>query len=119
MRDYTDDLTVTRVESNLENDDEHLFVKLGKSNGFRKGDTVIVLHYQDLSNVMDVSTVSELKRKLDSYANSFRRAKELLMKLESTEIYYKEQLSELKAQYNYQLSRLKNKISWAFENFTI
>jgi hypothetical protein len=113
MNDPTDDITVTRVESHLINDeeDEQLFVKLNKANGFSKGDTVIILHYKDLSNVMDVSTVSELRRKLESYANSFKRVKELIMKLESTELYYKEQLSEVKDQYNDKISRLKNRLS--------
>ncbi len=112
MNEQSDDITVTRVESHL-NDDEagQLFVKLDKAKGFSKGDTVIVLHYKDLSHVMDVSTVSELRRKLESYSNSFKRVKELIMKLESTELYYKEQLSELKAQYNHKISRLKNRLS--------
>ncbi len=60
---------------------------------------------------MDVSTVSELRRKLDSYANSFKRVKELRGKSDSAEIYYKEQLNELKAQYNHQILKLKNKIT--------
>lgn len=113
MNDPTDDITVTRVESHLKIDDEaeQLFVKLDKAKGFSKGDTVIVLHYKDLSHVMDVSTVSELRRKLESYANSFKRVKELIMKMESTELYYKEQLSELKAQYNHKISKLKNRLS--------
>ncbi len=110
MKDLKDDITVTRVERQIKNDNresEQLFVKLGKDNDFSYGDKVIVLKYEDFHNMVEVGTVSELKRKLESYAHSFKRVKELRMKLESAEIYYKEQLSELKAQYNHQLSKLK------------
>ena len=114
MEKLKDDITITKVQRQVKIDEaenDELIVKLDKSNGFSDGDTVIILHYKDFSNMIDVSTVSELKRKLESYSNSFRRVKELKMKLESAEIYYKEQLRDLKAQYNHQLSRLAKKIS--------
>lgn len=113
MENINDNITLTKVQSKAQKDkgeSEHLFVELDKAQGFREGDTVIVLHYRDFANTMDVSTVSELKRKLESYTNSFKRVSELKMKLESMETYYKEQLQELKAQYNHQLSKLTKKI---------
>ena len=114
MEDLKDNITITRVQRCLDNDDgeaQELIVKLDKAEGFREGDTVIVLHYRDFANMMDVSTVSELKRKLESYADSFKRVKELKLKLESMETYYKEQLHELKDQYNHQISKLTKKIT--------
>lgn len=114
MEKLNDNITITKVESLVKNDNdelEELFVKLDKAEGFSKGDTVIVLHYRDFANMMDVSTVSEMKRKLESYTHSFKRVKELKMKLESMEIYYKEQLNELRAQYNHQKSKITKKIS--------
>ena len=114
MKDLKDDITITKVQYHVKNDndeEEQLFIKLNNDNGFRDGDTVIVLHYRDFSNMMDVSTTSELKRKLESYANSFKRVKELKMKLESTEIYYKEQLNELKALHDLEISNLEKEIN--------
>lgn len=106
MDDLKDDITVTRVESYVENTAEQLFIKLDESTGFKNGESVIVLRYQDFAHLADVSTVSELRRKLESYTNSFMRVKELKMKLESAETYYKEQLSEL----NNQIATLTKRI---------
>jgi len=113
MVDKKDDITITRVESQLKNDNNEkgtLFIQLDKTNGFGEGDTVVVLSYKDFSDMIDVRTRSELKRKLESYADSFKRVGELKMKLESMEIVYKEQLHELKAQYNHQIKKLTKKI---------
>ena len=113
MEDLKDNITITRVQSRARKGNsksEELYVKLDKNGGFREDDTVIVLQYRDFANMMDVSTVSELKRKLESYAHSFKRVGELKMKLESMETYYKEQLHELKAQYTRQISKLTKKI---------
>lgn len=113
MVNEKDDITITKVETQLINDNNKkgkLFIQLDEAQGFRKGDTVVVLSYKDFSNMIDVRTRSELKRKLESYADSFKRVGELKMKLESMEIFYKEQLHEIKAQYNHQIKKLTKKI---------
>ncbi len=115
MGDLKDDITIRKVENlaKIDNSEvEGLFVKLKMAEGFREGDAVIILKYDDFPAMTDVNTVSELKRKLESYVNSFKRVGELRAKLESMEIFYREQLRDLKAQYTHQISKLTPKSSW-------
>ena len=58
-----------------------------------------------------MNTISELKKRLESQINSANRVKELTMKLESMEEFYKEQLNELESLYNLKISNLEKEIT--------
>ena len=58
-----------------------------------------------------MNKISELKKRLESQLNSTKRVKELTMKLASMKEYYQEQLNELKALHDLQISNLEKEIN--------
>jgi len=110
-----DNITIVKVECNNSVHDNmvigDLFVKLNEASGFNCGERVIILRYNDFPEVIDVNTISELKKRLESQINSANRVKELTMKLESMEEFYKEQLNELESLYNLKISNLEKEIT--------
>jgi hypothetical protein len=116
MDDLRDKITIARVECHkgIRNDFKlirELFVKLDEAYGFNYGECVIILRYLDFPDMIDVNKISELKKRLESQVNSAKRVKELTMKLESMEESYKEQLNELKALHDLEISNLEKEIN--------
>lgn len=58
-----------------------------------------------------MNKISELKKRIESQVNSAKRVKELTMKLASMKEYYQEQLNELKALHDLQISNLEKEIN--------
>ena len=116
MDDLRDEITITRVECHktINNDFKlikELFVKLDEVYGFNYGERVIVLRYLDFPDIIEVNKISELNKRLESQRNSTKRVKELTMKLASMKEYYQEQLNELKALHDLQISNLEKEIN--------
>ncbi len=114
MGDFRDNITIANVECHNSIHDDmvigDLFVKLNEVSGFNCGERVIVLRYNDFPEVIDVNTISELRKRLESQINSAKRVKELTMKLKSLEEFYKEQLNEIESSYNLKISNLEKEI---------
>ena len=58
-----------------------------------------------------MNKISELKKRIESQVNSAKRVKELTMKLKSMQEFYQEQLNELKALHELQISNLEKEIT--------
>jgi hypothetical protein len=113
MEDMSDKIPKTRVKCYMAKDNqnikenEHYYVKLDEAYGFNCGDTVIILRCSDFPEVIDINTLSELRKKIELYTNYAKRVKELKQKLESAENSYKEQLNELKVNHEIEITKLK------------
>ncbi len=115
MEDLRDIIPKTRVKyykgeinQNIK-ENEYYYVKLDEAYGFSGGDPVIILRCSDFPEAIDVTKMSELRKKIELYTNYAKRVKELNQKLESAKESYKEQLNELKVKHDIEISELKKK----------
>lgn len=113
MPDSKDKITRTRVKryngKKQEDfiDEPFLYVKLEESNGFNSDDEVIVLRYFDFPMMMDLQSVSQLKKIVEEVEDNSKRVKELKQKLESAEESNKESLDEIKIKHQLEIEKLE------------
>jgi len=113
MPDSKDKITRTRVKryngKKQEDfiDEPFLYVKLEESNGFNSDDEVIVLRYFDFPMMMDLQSVSQLKKIVEEVEDNSKRVKELKQKLESAEESNKETLDEIKIKHQLEIEKLE------------
>ncbi len=116
MDDLSDNIPKTKVKCYKKKDiqnikeNEHYYAKLDKVYRFNCGDPVIVLRCTDFPEAIDLTTISELRKKIELYTNYAKRVNELKQKLESAEESYKEQLNELKVKHNMEITELKKEM---------
>lgn len=113
MPDSKDKITRTRVKRYNGKkqvdfiDEPFLYVKLEESNGFNSDDEVIVLRYFDFPMMMDLQSVSQLKKIVEEVEDNSKRVKELKQKLESAEESNKETLDEIKIKHQLEIEKLE------------
>lgn len=113
MSDSKDKITKTRVkhcngeEKGNFNDKPFLYVKLEESHGFKSDDEVIVLRFLDFPMMMDLQSLSQLKKIIEEIEDNSKRVKELKQKLESAEESYKEMLDEIKIKHQLEKEKLE------------
>ncbi len=113
MSDSKDKITKKRVkrcngeEQGNFNDESFLYVKLEESHGFNSDDEVIVLRFLDFPMMMDLQSLSQLKKIIEEIEDNSKRVKELKQKIESAEESYKEMLDEIKIKHQLEKEKLE------------
>lgn len=118
MEDLRDNIPKVRVKCYKENSqrdegvsEQQFIINLDKAYGFSCDDQVTVLRYSDFPIMMEVSTISELKKKVETYSENAKRVQELKQKLESAEKSHREQIDELKIKHSIEVKKLKEENS--------
>lgn len=109
-----DIITITKVENLKDNnrldknEELDLFIDLAKLPGFKNDDEIIILKCSDFPEVVDVNSVSELRKKIEDTSDNVKRVRELKQKLESAEASYSESLKVIKIKTDLEVEKLKN-----------
>ena len=109
-----DIITITKVENLKDNnrldknEELDLFIDLAKLPGFKNDDEIIILKCSDFTEVVDVNSVSELRKKIEDTSDNVKRVRELKQKLESAEASYSESLKVIKIKTDLEVEKLKN-----------
>ena len=118
MEDLRDNIPKVRIKCYMKKSqkdegvsEQQFVVKLDKAYGFSCDDQVIVLRYSDFPSILEASTISELRKKIDTYADYAKRVQELKQKLLSAEKSHREQLDEIKIKHSIEVEKLKKENS--------
>ncbi|MGV8144484.1 MAG: hypothetical protein ACP5OJ_07735 [Methanothermobacter sp.] len=109
-----DIITITKVENLKDNnrldknEELDLFIDLANLPGFKNDDEIIILKCSDFPEVLDVNSVSELRKKIEDTSDNVKRVRELKQKLESAEASYSESLKVIKIKTDLEVEKLKN-----------
>ena len=112
-----DIITITKVENLKDNnrldknEELDLFIDLANLPGFKNDDEIIILKCSDFPEVLDVNSVSELRKKIEDTSDNVKRVRELKQKLESAEASYSESLKVIKIKTDLEVEKLKKYVT--------